>query len=139
MSNTLRTKIITPDHGVMFQEEIEKILILTNEGYVSLQHNIMPMVCRVFPGPVKIHLTDGSEKTGYCTGGVIYHDNMSSTKLMATHFEWTNENHTIESVTAKINELEKELEGLTPSTKDFIIVKDKLETNKLLLKALKPF
>ena len=82
----IRLKIMTPDDGVMIDEDIVYMDVLTTDGHIGLQKDITPMVAKLKPGPTTITRADKTKRTGILLDALLYVDRTIGIKVMASKF-----------------------------------------------------
>ncbi len=79
-------QIVTPD-GLMFDGQVEKILVRTTEGDVGIMSNHADYVSPVSTGLARITMENGELKTAACSGGLLS-VKRGITRIAADTFEW---------------------------------------------------
>lgn len=70
MANCFHLKINTP-FKVYFDDEITQIELCTNNGYIGILHNHIPIVGAIVPGNITIHTKNNQLKKGYSGYGLF--------------------------------------------------------------------
>lgn len=84
---TFHLQIVTPD-GLMFDGQVERILVRTTEGDVGIMKGHSEYVSPVATGVTRVTAEDGSVRAAACSGGLISVSG-DLTRLVAGTFEWS--------------------------------------------------
>lgn len=85
---TFHLQIVTPE-GLKFDDEVENIIIRTNNGDVGILKGHIGYVSAVDAGKVRVK-QNGTYKVGAASGGFI-RAGKDETTLVVTTFEWADE------------------------------------------------
>lgn len=132
----IRLKIMTPDDGVMLDEDIKYIDVVTSEGHLGLQEGIVQMVAKLKKGPTVITRAGGEKRTGLLLNAVLYVDRKQGIKILANKFVWLDEIN-IEDVKNRIIELERQIKKMNLKDKRLIQLEDELIMSEDIIQALK--
>lgn len=131
----IHLKIMTPDDGVMIDEDIIYIDVLTLDGHIGLQQDITPMVAKLKQGPTTITKADKTKRTGILLDAVLYVDRTVGIKIMASKFVWEDQVD-LEETKKRIIEIEKLMQKLHPNDKKLIYLEDEMIMAKNIVEAL---
>lgn len=132
----IQLKIMTPDHGVCYDQEVKYLDIKTLTGHIGVQQNITPMIAAVGNGMFKIQKPDGSWISGIMCKGTLYVDKEIGIKVFTSAFKWMNEVN-ISEIEENIKVLKDKIEKNTKDHREYNTWKDQLLINENLLDAYK--
>lgn len=92
----IHLKIIDPINGVSYDNDINSIEVITTEGHIGLQANVMPIVANLVSGKCYITFKDNTKRDGIITGGLLYCDRVKGIIILAEYFEWSKEDNLVE-------------------------------------------
>ncbi len=84
--NNFHLQITTPD-GLIFDGEIQRLLVRTQNGDVGILANHIDYVTPIGIGVFKITAPDGNVRTAACSGGILSVKD-KITRVIANTFEW---------------------------------------------------
>lgn len=87
--STFPLQIITPER-VFFEGEVQRVIVRTTEGDVGILAKHVKYVAALPSGPVKITLSDGTERLAALSGGAIK-VSPAQTAILANAVEWAEE------------------------------------------------
>lgn len=87
--STFPLQIITPER-VFFEGEVQRVIVRTTEGDVGILAKHEKYVAALPSGPVKITLSDGTERLAALSGGAIK-VSPAQTAILANAVEWAEE------------------------------------------------
>ncbi len=107
----IHLKIIDPIHGVSYDNDILSMEVITTEGHLGLQANIIPIVANLINGKCYITFKDNTKRDGIFTGGLLYCDKIKGIVILTNYFEWAKEDNLTELKNAN-DRLAKELASM---------------------------
>lgn len=87
--STFPLQIITPEK-IFFEGEVQRVIVRTTEGDVGILAKHEKYVAALPSGPVKITLSDGTERLAALSGGAVK-VSPAQTAILANAVEWAEE------------------------------------------------
>ncbi len=132
----IKLKIMTPDSGICFENEVKYVDVKTQTGHIGLQHGITPMIAALDNGACTIKRDNQPDLVGIVCKGTLYVDKQEGIKIFTSGFAWLDKISQAE-VENEIKTLEEKISKLDPNHKDYTDYVDQLIINKNLLAGLK--
>ncbi len=107
----IHLKIIDPINGVSYDNDIQSMEVITTEGHLGLQANLIPTVANLVNGKCYITFKDNTKRDGIFTGGLLYVDKIKGIVILTNFFEWSKEETLVELKNA-CDRLTKEIQAL---------------------------
>lgn len=132
----IRLKIMTPNQGLIFDEDVKYVDVKSNNGHIGLQQNITPMIGVLENGQITIKFENKPDKKGIVCNGTLYVDRKSGIKIFTSAFSWLDQVNE-QLLISNIDKYKEQLSKMDSSNKNRHLVEEQLLTSEWILEGFK--